>query len=132
MFSTWKRASFRLWGDNHWVERPSLDEAETGLIVNHLYGADGMARIQGGKDLNVMYVIGVSRTQTLRFRVNVSGIVTSKGDGANVTIRPVKDLPPPLEHQNVEPEILKAYRMKKGLMIVSGATGSVRSATRLL
>jgi len=25
-----------------------------------------------------MYVIGVSRTQTLRFRVNVSGIVTSK------------------------------------------------------
>ncbi len=127
MFSTWKRASFRLWGDNHWVERPSLDVAETGLIVNHLYGADGMARIQGGKDLNVMYVIGVSRTQTLRFRVNVSGIVTSKGDGANVTIRPVKDLPPPLERQNVEPEILKAYRMKKGLMIVSGATGSGKS-----
>jgi defect-in-organelle-trafficking protein DotB len=120
MFSTWKRASFRLWGDNHWVERPSL-------IVNQLYGADGMARIQGGKDLNVMYVIGVSRTQTLRFRVNVSGIVTSKGDGANVTIRPVKDLPPPLERQNVEPEILKAYRMKKGLMIVSGATGSGKS-----
>jgi len=66
MFSTWKKASFRLWGDNHWVERPSLDEADTGLIVNHLYGADGMARIQGGKDLNVMYVKSMAFSRSRR------------------------------------------------------------------
>ncbi|VFU17609.1 type IV pilus twitching motility protein PilT [Methylocella tundrae] len=127
MFTTWQPASFRLYGENHKISRPPLDEKEAALIVNHLYGADGMARLQGGKDLNVMYVIGVSRTTTLRFRVNVSGTVTSRGDGANVTIRPVKDLPPPLEKQNVEAGILSSFQMKKGLMIVSGATGSGKS-----
>jgi len=45
---------------------PSLDEADTGLIVNHLYGADGMARIQGGKDLNVMYVKSMAFSRSRR------------------------------------------------------------------
>ncbi len=127
MFATWQPASFRLFGENHKISRPPLDERDAALIVNHLYGADGMARLQGGKDLNVMYVIGVTRTETLRFRVNVSGTVTSRGDGANITIRPVKDLPPPLAKQNVEPAVLNSFRMNKGLLIVSGATGSGKS-----
>ena len=128
MFSTWQPASFRLYGQNHKAAaRPPLDENDAAMIVNHLYGADGVARLQGGQDINVMYVIGVPRKETLRFRVNVTAAVTSRGHGANVVIRPVKDLPPPLEKQNVEPEILANFRMTKGLLIVSGATGSGKS-----
>ena len=86
-----------------------------------------MARLQGGQDINVMYVIGVPRKEVLRFRVNITPSITSQGIGAHAVIRPVKDLPPPLERQNVEPGILANFRMSKGLMIVSGATGSGKS-----
>ena len=127
-FATFQRAAFRRYGRNAKVKsRPPLDERDMGLIVNHLYGADGIARLQGGQDINVMYVIGVPRKETFRFRVNITPAITSQGMGAHAVIRPVKDLPPPLEQQNVEPEILANFHMSKGLMIVSGATGSGKS-----
>jgi defect-in-organelle-trafficking protein DotB len=128
MFSTFQPASFRLWGRNRKVmTRDPIDENDASMIVNHLYGADGMARLQGGGDINVMYQIGSPRKGTLRFRCNVTAITASRGAGANVVIRPVRDLPQPLGEQNVEPEILAHYRMTKGMMIVSGATGSGKS-----
>ncbi len=128
MFSTFQPASFRLWGVNRKVlSRDPLDEKDAGMIVNHLYGADGMARLQGGGDINVMYQIGSPRKGTLRFRCNVTATTASRGAGANVVIRPVRDLPQPLEQQNVEPAILAHYRMTKGMMLVSGATGSGKS-----
>jgi defect-in-organelle-trafficking protein DotB len=47
MFSTFQPASFRLWGRNRKVTtRDPLDENDASLIVNHLYGADGMARTE--------------------------------------------------------------------------------------
>jgi defect in organelle trafficking protein DotB len=128
MFATFQPASFRLWGVNRKVKtRDPLDENDASLIVNHLYGADGVARLQGGADINVMYQIGSPRKGTLRFRCNVTAITASRGAGAHVVIRPVRDLPQPLSSQNVEPEILAHYRMTKGMMIVSGATGSGKS-----
>ena len=128
MFSTFQPASFRLWGVNRKIKsRDPLDENDASLIVNHLYGADGVARLQGGADINVMYQIGSPRKGTLRFRCNVTAITASRGAGAHVVIRPVRDLPQPLSSQNVEPEILAHYRMTKGMMIVSGATGSGKS-----
>jgi defect in organelle trafficking protein DotB len=128
MFSTFQPASFRLWGQNRKVKtRDPLDENDASLIVNHLYGADGMARLQGGDDINLMYQIGSPRKGTLRFRCNVTATTASRGVGANVVIRPVRDLPQPLDQQNVESQILAHYRMTKGLMIVSGATGSGKS-----
>lgn len=77
-FATFQRAAFRRYGRNAKVKsRPPLDERDMGLIVNHLYGADGMARLQGGQDINVMYVIGVPRKEVLRFRVNITPAITS-------------------------------------------------------
>ncbi|WP_294532802.1 ATPase, T2SS/T4P/T4SS family [uncultured Rhodoblastus sp.] len=127
-FATFQPAAFRRFGKNYKVtSRLPLDERDAAGIVNHLYGADGMARLQSGQDINVMYVIGVPRKEVLRFRVNITPSVTSQGTGVHAVIRPVKDLPPPLEKQNLEPGILANFRMSKGLMIVSGATGSGKS-----
>ena len=94
MFSTFQPASFRLWGVNRKVKsRDPLDENDASLIVNHLYGADGIARLQGGADINVMYQIGSPRKGTLRFRCNVTAITASRGAGAHVVIRPVRETP---------------------------------------
>ena len=71
-------------------------------IVNHLYGADGMARLQGGNDFDTAYAIPIDRSTRLRFRLNATPTRTSRRDGGNIVLRPISDLPPSLEEQLVE------------------------------
>ena len=114
-------------GRNYRATHRSLDEGEFASIVNHLYAADGMARLQGGKDLDTSYAISIDRSTRLRFRLNATPTRTSRRDGGNVVLRPISDLPPTLEEQLVEPGILEAYRPGQGMVIVSGGTGSGKS-----
>lgn len=114
-------------GRNHCVTRQNLDEIEFSYIVNHLYGADGMARLQGGSDFDTAYAIQIDRSTRLRFRLNGTATRTSRRDGGNVVLRPISDMPPPLSEQLVEPIILANYRPRQGLVAVSGATGSGKS-----
>ncbi len=114
-------------GRNHRVTRTAIDEIEFSHIVNHLYGADGMARLQGGNDFDTAYAIAISRSTRLRFRVNATPTRTSRRDGGNLVLRPIPDMPPSLAQQGVEPAILEACRPRQGMVIVAGATGSGKS-----
>ena len=114
-------------GRNHRVTRTAIDEIEFSHIVNHLYGADGMARLQGGNDFDTAYAIAISRSTRLRFRVNATPTRTSRRDGGNLVLRPIPDMPPSLAQQGVEPAILEAFRPRQGMVIVAGATGSGKS-----
>ena len=96
-------------------------------IVNHLYGADGMARLQGGTDFDTAYAIAISRAVRLRFRLNATPTRPSRRDGGNIVLRPIADLPPSLEQQGVEQMILDNYRPREGMILVTGATGSGKS-----
>jgi defect-in-organelle-trafficking protein DotB len=126
-FQTWNQPQFQLHQENTWIDREPLDDIEIAKIVNHIYGADGMARLQGGKHFNVMYVIGIERGKTLRFRVNATASMSTRGNGADLSIRTVKDMPPPRESQNVEPEIMASFMERGGLTIVAGETNSGKS-----
>lgn len=126
-FHTGKPVWLRIHGRNYAVTQRTLDEAEVAAIANHLYGADGTARLQGGKDFDVAYEIHVSRSERLRYRLNATSTRVSRGMGANIVLRPIPDLPPPLENQLVEPMILDNCRPASGMVIVSGATGSGKS-----
>ncbi len=123
-FQTGQPVMVMVYGLNRKATRENLDEAEISLIVNHLYGADGMARLQGGVGFDVSYEIMVSRTERLRFRLNATSTETSRREGVNIVLRPIPDMPPSLEEQLVEPGIMDAFRPSKGMVIVSGATGS--------
>lgn len=126
-FTTGKPVRVRVHGRNRRATRLALDEGEIAQVVNHLYGADGMARLRGGQDFDIAYEILVSRTQRLRFRLNATPIRTSRREGANIVLRPIPDLPPPLSEQGVEPGILAAFRPRDGMVIVGGAVGSGKS-----
>ena len=126
-FQTGHPVWVRVHGQNHRVTSKPLDEIEFSLIVNHLYGADGMARLQGGSDFDTAYAIPISRAVRLRFRLNATPTRTSRRDGGNIVLRPIADLPPSLEQQGVEPIILDNYRPREGMILVSGATGSGKS-----
>ena len=126
-FQTGHTPAIRVHGRNRRVGDYPLDEAEIAQIVNHLYGADGSARLQGAGEFDVSYEIAVSRTERLRFRLNATATRTSRREGANIVLRPIPDMPPSLEAQLVELAIMEAYRPREGMVIVSGATGSGKS-----
>ncbi len=114
-------------GHNARVTEHPIDEIEFSQIVNHLYGADGMARLQGGSDFDTAYAIQIDRSTRLRFRLNGTSTRTFRRDGGNVVLRPISDLPPTLEQQLVEEGILAASKPRQGFIIVGGATGSGKS-----
>jgi defect-in-organelle-trafficking protein DotB len=126
-FQTGHPAWVRVHGRNHCVTSEPMDEMDFSQIVNHLYGADGMARLQGGSDFDTAYTIAISRAVRLRFRLNATPTRTSRRDGGNIVLRPIADLPPSLEQQGVEDLILDHYRPREGMILVSGATGSGKS-----
>lgn len=126
-FSTGKRVRVRVHGRNRLATREVLDDAEVAAIANHLYSADGVARLQGGKDFDVAYEVAVSRTERLRFRLNATATRTGRKFGANVVLRPIADMPMSLDEQRVEPAIREAARFKDGIALVGGATGSGKS-----
>ncbi len=126
-FQTGHPVWLRVHGRNRRVTDESLDESDIARIANHLYGADGTARLQGGQDFDVSYEVVVDRTTRLRFRLNATPTRTSRRDGANIVLRPIPDLPPTPEEQLIEPGILAACRPRDGMVIVSGATGSGKS-----
>src|SRR4051812_20808745 len=123
-FQTGHPVWVRIHGRNWRVTRSTLDEAQIAQIANHLYGADGTARLQGGSDFDVSYVIPITRSERLRFRLNATPIRTSRRAGANIVLRPIADLPPSLESQRAEAIIMEAFRPREGMVIVSGGTGS--------
>jgi len=126
-FQTGHPVWVRVHGENQRAGNVALDESEMSQIVDHLYGADGTARLQGGNDFDVTYEIQVSRTERLRFRLNATPTRTCRRDGGNIVLRPIPDMPPTLEAQLVEHGILDAFRPRDGMVIVSGATGSGKS-----
>jgi defect-in-organelle-trafficking protein DotB len=126
-FQTGHAVKVRIHGHNYQVTSQPLDEMDFSRIVNHLYGADGMARLQGGSDFDTAYAIAVSRSIRLRFRINATPTRTSRRDSGNIVLRPIADMPPSLEAQGVESMILDNYRPRDGIILMSGATGSGKS-----
>ena len=117
----------RIHGRNHRATAASLDEGAFSQIVNHLYGAEGMARLQSGNDFDTAYAISLDRSTRLRFRLNATPTRTSRQHGGNVVLRPIPDLPPLLSEQGVEQGILDNYLPGEGMVIVAGGTGSGKS-----
>ena len=117
----------RIHGRNGRATREALGDSEFSSIVNHLYGADGMARLQRGMDFDTAYSISLDRSTRLRFRLNGTATRTSRRDGGNVVLRPIPDMPPSLETQRVEQGILDNYLPGEGMVIVAGGTGSGKS-----
>ena len=103
-FSTGKPVKLRVHGRNRFVTLRSLDEGEIADVANHLYGSDGIARLQNGSDFDVAYEIAVDRTTRLRFRLNATPTRTARHFGVNIVLRPIADLPASLAEQSVEHE----------------------------
>jgi len=105
----------------------ALDGADMAAIVTRLYGAEALAILSGGSDIDLSYEIMVDRFTRVRFRVNMTPCLVDGRDGVQITMRSLPTMPPSVEDIGLEPEILKYWKPRQGLVLVTGPTGSGKS-----
>lgn len=105
----------------------SLDGADMAAIIARLYGAEALAILAGGSDIDLSYEVMVDRFTRTRFRVNMTAILSDGRDGVQITMRSLPSSPPTMQQLKVDPEIVKHWRPRNGLVLVTGPTGSGKS-----
>ena len=117
-----------VYGRLHRITKRRLTASELNEIVSELYASEsGLAKLNGGYDLDYAYEIRPERNVRLRFRVNATAISVQGHTGIQITIRTIPGVPPDIRNMNVQPEILANFAPKQGLVLITGATGSGKS-----
>lgn len=104
-----------------WKTTDSLTLAD---IVGHVYASDGMAMLGVGHILDTAYSVALDRKVNLRFRMNLTPISVKRGAGVHIIMRPIPARPASLDQQMVEQEIRDTNKLKSGMVLFGGATGS--------
>ncbi len=101
-----------------------VDAADMNVFLTKIYGPEAGARLASGHDLDLSYEIRPDRYTRIRFRVNVTAILSRGRDSASITMRVLPNEPPTMTDLNVEEEIIKGWAPRQGMVIVTGPTGS--------
>lgn len=110
------------------ITKRRMTAAELGEIVSGLYQSEsGMAKLNGGHDLDFAYEMRPERNVRMRFRVNATAISVQGHTGIQITIRTIPGIPPHIKDLAVEKEVLANFAPKQGLVLITGATGSGKS-----
>ena len=94
------------------------------MFLTKIYGPEAGARLASAKDLDLSYEIKPDRYTRIRFRVNITAILSRGRDSAQITMRVLPSEPPTMQDLNIEQEIIEAWAPRQGMVIVTGPTGS--------
>ena len=109
------------------VTRRSLDSADMANILSRIYGPDALAKLASGRDLDLSYEVRPDRNTRVRFRTNITAILSQGRDSVQITLRTLPNLPPTLKELGVEDKIIENWSPRQGLVLVTGPTGSGKS-----
>lgn len=120
-----------VYNDIHGVLYPAtfrkLDAADMAVFLSKIYGPEALARLASGRDLDVSYEIRPDRYSRIRFRVNITAILSKGRDAAQITMRVLPSEPPTMKDLNIEREVTENWAPRQGIVIVTGPTGSGKS-----
>ncbi len=102
----------------------ALDAADMAVLLQKIYGTEAQARLAGGHDLDLSYEIRPDRYTRVRFRVNITAILSRGRDAAQITMRVLPNEPPTMKDLNIEESIIKGWSPRQGLVVITGPTGS--------
>ena len=105
----------------------NVDAADMTVFLQKLYGPEAQARLASGKDLDVSYEIRPDRYTRIRFRVNITAVLSKGRDAAQITMRVLPSEPPTMKDLNIEQEIIESWAPRQGIVVITGATGSGKS-----
>lgn len=101
-----------------------IDAADMNVFLTKIYGPEAGARLASGNDLDLSYEIRPDRYTRIRFRVNVTAVLSRGRDSAQITMRVLPNEPPTMTDLNVEEDIINSWHPRQGMVIVTGPTGS--------
>jgi defect-in-organelle-trafficking protein DotB len=104
--------------------RRFIDASDMAAFLHKIYGPEAQARLASGRDLDISYEIRPDRYTRLRFRVNITAILSKGRDGAQITMRTLPSEPPTMDDLKIEQEIRDAWAPRQGMVIITGPTGS--------
>jgi defect-in-organelle-trafficking protein DotB len=102
----------------------NLDAADMAIFLTKIYGPEAQARLAAARDLDVSYEIRPDRYTRIRFRVNITAILSRGRDSAQITMRVLPSIPPTMEDLGIEREIKEAWAPRQGIVVITGPTGS--------
>lgn len=102
----------------------ALDAADMNVFLTKIYGPEATARLASANDLDLSYEIRPDRYTRIRFRVNVTAVLSRGRDSAQITMRVLPNEPPTMTDLNVEEDIINTWNPRQGMVIVTGPTGS--------
>jgi defect in organelle trafficking protein DotB len=105
----------------------ALDAADMTAAITRLYGTEALAILAGGADIDLSYEIMIDRFTRVRFRVNMTAILADGRDGVQITMRTLPSAPPTFTQLGIEENIVKNWRPRQGIVLVTGPTGSGKS-----
>ena len=101
-----------------------LDAADMGVFLHRIYGPEALARLASGTDLDLSYEIKPDRYTRIRFRVNITPILSRGRDACSITMRVLPNAPPTMLDLNIEDDIVSHWAPRQGMVIITGPTGS--------
>ncbi len=102
----------------------NIDAADMSVFLTRIYGPEAASRLAAAKDLDISYEIRPDRYSRVRFRVNITAILSRGRDAAQITLRSLPSEPPTMKDLGIEQEIIDAWAPRQGMVIVTGPTGS--------
>ena len=102
----------------------NLDAADMAIMLTKIYGPEATARLASARDLDVSYEIRPDRYTRIRFRVNITAVLSRGRDAAQITMRVLPSEPPTMDDLQVEREVIEAWAPRQGIVLVTGPTGS--------
>lgn len=101
-----------------------LDAADMQALLHKIYGPEAQARLASGTDLDISYEVRPDRYTRIRFRVNITAILSKGRDAAQITMRVLPNAPPTMLDLNIEDDIVNNWAPRQGMVIITGPTGS--------
>lgn len=115
-------------GRMHRVTNRRITRTEVMEIISAIYQSDGaISELNSGKDIDIPWYIRTSRSESLRFRVNMTAILADGHNGFSITIRTIKNTPPKLSDLQLPKDILDNLSHPQGIILIAGGTGSGKS-----
>lgn len=109
------------------VTRRLVSHPEVEEIVRYIYGENGPGEIKSGHDLDPAHEVKIPGKGRKRYRVNITGGRIPGGDGIQITIRTLPEIPIHIDQLGVEQDIIDNFRPPQGMVLVTGPTGSGKS-----